>query len=361
MKPFLNLIALRVFVQLNKSKIQLKNAAINIVYFLLPLKIIGFLWDVFALARIMHLRRKEPEVVNILIDNTTFKMFLENGSHQTPGYINTSLGNDIYEETMIYCLSNILHSSKSITFFDIGSYISYYALFVSAFTNDKAIVYSIESNPKYLNISEKSKKANKFKNMFNLNTILSDKKDYYIVHNLTVVKEDHIKKYQTEKLIYDENEKKELNDILKNGKIKESTTLDFFCSERNLKPNILNIDVHGAEGLVLNGAKKILQDSVEYILLEVHQQQLLDLFSKGAKKVEILRLLNSLGFDNYLISPFRYNKKNSDYKTYKLTKKLKYLKLTEDNLNEVLFDRNQLDIFVLAIKKHKSISDLKCF
>ena len=347
--------------QLNKSKIQLKNVAINFIYFLLPLKIVGFLWDVFAIARIRHLRRIDPEVVKISIDNITFTMFLEKGSHQSPGYINTSLGNDIYEETMIYCLSTILNSSKSITFFDIGSYISYYALYVSAFTNDKAIVYSIESNPKYLNISEKSKEANKFKNMFNINTILSDKKDSYIVHNLTVVKEDHIKKYQTERLIYDKNEKKELNDILKNGKIQESTTLENFCSDRNLKPNVLKIDVHGAEGLILNGAKKILEDHVEYVLLEVHQQQLLDLFSEGMKKGEILELLNSLGFNNYLISPFRYNKKNSDYKKYKSTKKLKYLKLTKDNLDEVLFDRNQLDIFVLAVKNHKSISDLNCF
>lgn len=352
---------MRVFVQLNKSKIRLKNLAINFIYFLLPLKIIGFLWDVFAIARIKHLRKKDPEVINISIDNTAFTMFLEKGSHQTPGYINTSLGDDIYEETMIHCLSCILQHCKSITFFDIGSYISYYALYVSAFTNDNAIVYSIESNPKYLNISEKSKEANKFKNMFNINTILSDKKDFYIVHNLTVVKEDHIKKYETERLIEDKNEHKELYDILKYGKIQESTTLEKFCSDRNLKPNILKIDVHGAEGLILNGAKKILEDHVEYILLEVHQQQLLDLFSEGIKKAEILNLLISLGFDIYLISPFRYNKKNSDYKKYKSTKKLKYLKLTKDNLDEVLFDRNQSDIFVFAVKNHKSISDLKCF
>ena len=77
--------------------------------------------------------------------------------------------------------------------------------------------------------------------MFNINTILSDKKDSYIVHNLTVVKEDHIKKYQTERLIYDKYEKKELNDILKNSKIQESTTLENFCSDRNLKPNILKL------------------------------------------------------------------------------------------------------------------------
>ena len=57
-------------------------------------------------------------------------------------------------------------------------------------------------------------------------------------------------------------------------------------------PNILKIDVHGAEGLVLNGAKNILENSVEYILLEVHQQQLLDLFSNGIKKNEILDQLN---------------------------------------------------------------------
>ena len=77
--------------------------------------------------RIRHLRRIDPEVVKISIDNITFTMFLEKGSHQSPGYINTSLGKDIYEETMIYCLSTMLTVPK-VLLFDIGSYISYYAL-----------------------------------------------------------------------------------------------------------------------------------------------------------------------------------------------------------------------------------------
>ena len=58
----------------------------------------------------------------------------------------------------------ILRKKKNVVFFDIGSYISYYGLFASSFTNDECIVYAIESNPLYDKITKKSKEHNQFKN-----------------------------------------------------------------------------------------------------------------------------------------------------------------------------------------------------
>jgi FkbM family methyltransferase len=52
--------------------------------------------------------------------------------------------------------------------------------------------------------------------------------------------------------------------------IVETSTLDDYCSRRDLKPDLIKIDVEGAEMLVLDGAKKIIQEYSPRILLEFH-------------------------------------------------------------------------------------------
>jgi hypothetical protein len=53
-----------------------------------------------------------------------------------------------------------------------------------------------------------------------------------------------------------------------------SITLDQFCKERNVKPDILKIDVEGAELHVLRGAKELLLNEKISILCEVHPNQM---------------------------------------------------------------------------------------
>lgn len=47
-------------------------------------------------------------------------------------------------------------------------------------------------------------------------------------------------------------------------------TLDTFCSEVGLRPNLVKIDVEGAELLVLRGAEKLLSESRPIVILAVH-------------------------------------------------------------------------------------------
>lgn len=344
-----------------KLKKFIQNLFSQLIYLLFPLRIITFFSYIFHNVEKKKKENIRDPFVNINIFGNKFVMHLEKGSHQTKGYIETSKGTNIYEETMIFCLSEILKKIRNVVFCDIGAYISYYGLYVSSFTKDKGIVYAIESNPNHDVITKKSKEHNEFKNFNHSNSILSDKCEEYLVHGLTVAQKKDVLEYREKNILYDYYEKKKLNDILEKGTPFLSTTLDKFCSSHKIAPNILKIDVQGCEGLVLNGSKNVLENSVEYILLELHQQQFLDLFSGGIKKIEILEQLNQRGFNNYLISPFRYTKKNHDYKQYMISKKLKYLELTKENYQEVLFDRNEVDILILSIKSSININNLDCF
>ena len=75
----------------------------------------------------------------------------------------------------------------------------------------------------------------------------------------------------------------------------------------------------------------------------------------------IINLLHESKFNTYLIAPFRYNEKNVEYKFYKKNKKLLFVELTKENYQDVLFDRNNVDIFILCVKQGINIMNLECF
>jgi FkbM family methyltransferase len=50
----------------------------------------------------------------------------------------------------------------------------------------------------------------------------------------------------------------------------ETTTVDRFCEDNNLRPDGMKIDVEGAEGLVLAGAVRTIEKCSPWILLEFH-------------------------------------------------------------------------------------------
>ena len=71
------------------------------------------------------------------------------------------------------------------------------------------------------------------------------------------------------------------------------TTLDAFCSEHGIAPDLVKIDVEGMELAVLRGGASTFRRSVETILLEVHGAMLLG----GESTDDVQRELRDLGFD----------------------------------------------------------------
>jgi FkbM family methyltransferase len=290
-----------------------------------------------------------------------FKLQLSNTYNQIDTY--SSKNSSIYEETMMFCLSSILDSKyfkdKDLVFIDIGSYIGYYASFVSQKLSNKADVYAIESNKLYCENILEAKKINGFDNLTVAHHVLSNRKESLLVYEDSVVEKAFLLKNMNKS--YDHHEIDEAKKMLVSGIEKESITFDDFCIRYSISPNIIKIDVHGSEGKVFGGAKEALKSGLEIILLELHPQQLLDQFSEGMTKNSILNQLHNYGFNTYLISPFRFNHKTHEYHYYKENNKLLYLQLTSENQESILFDRNLVDIFILCIKKDINIKDLNCF
>ena len=75
----------------------------------------------------------------------------------------------------------------------------------------------------------------------------------------------------------------------------QTITLDTFCSENGLRPNLVKIDVEGAELLVLRGASKLLRAACPTLILAVHPYWL----PKGQSTRQIFEFLTGYGYTMY--------------------------------------------------------------
>jgi FkbM family methyltransferase len=75
----------------------------------------------------------------------------------------------------------------------------------------------------------------------------------------------------------------------------QTITLDTFCSENSLRPDLVKIDVEGAELLVLRGASKLLGESRPIIIVAVHPYWL----PAGQSSQQIFEYLTRYGYTVY--------------------------------------------------------------
>ena len=276
------------------------------------------------------------------IENSKFKLWLMKNDGQAQSVYQPLHKKKItYEAVMIKTLISVEKNLKPKNFLDIGSFMGYYSCFVSKHFDEKIKVYAIESNKEYCNYINKSLNENNFRNVLLINEILSNTEEELFVYKEGVYRSN----------IHNEKQKSI-----------QSKTLDRVCLDKKMKPEIIKIDVHGAEGKVLDGSKKILKESVKVILLELHTNEFINNFSGGMNRKKIIELLIHSDFKCYLISSFRGFEKSKDLQAkYNTKKKFDYIEINLENFNQIFFDRDQKDQFVFVCKKDIDIKSFDCF
>jgi len=276
------------------------------------------------------------------IEGSKFKLWLmKNDAQAQSVYQPLHKNEDIYETVMIRTLLSVEKKLKNKIFLDIGSFMGYYACFVLKYFNQKIKVYAIESNEKYCNYIEKSIGINNFDNVEVINEILSNTEEELFVHKEGVYKSQIPNK-----------------DI----KSSRSKTLDKICFNQKINPELIKIDVHGAEGKVLAGSTKVLKDYVKVILLELHTNKYIEKFSDGMDRKKIIELLISLNFKCYLVSSFRgFEKSKELQEKYNLKRKFDFVEVNIQNFDQTFFDRDETDQFIFVCKSEIDIKDFDCF
>ncbi len=277
-------------------------------------------------------------LAHLEIENSKFKLWLMKDDYQAQSvYLPLHKKKIIYETAMIKALISAINKLNLKTFLDLGSFMGYYACFISKHFNENINVFAIESNSDYVKYINKSISENNFKNISVLNKILSDKSEELFIYKEGV--------YKSKK-------------NLKNYTLDKSITLDEICEDQKINPEIIKIDVHGAEHKVLLGSATILNKKVKIILLELHTNQYIEKFSDGSNRKNVIEFLISNSFNCFLVSEFRtLDKKKNKF----INEKLNIIEITKNNYDEIFFDRDYLDQFIFACKKDIDIKSFDCF
>jgi FkbM family methyltransferase len=238
------------------------------------------------------------------------------------------------EPLMLACLTRLLLRAAAPCFMDIGAFVGHYACYASALLDDRHEVLAIESNPIYADAIREAARVNRFSHLRVFQSALSDRVEPVQIEGLTVRQDGHASAM--------------------------TVTLDDLCRRERLRPNIIKMDVHGAEGKIVLGMRDTLA-AVDCMLLELHNLHLLQEYSAGVTRTALLDALEDAGLTLYYVA----GHSAAYYASYESAPEFQellrgtgysYRKLDTQARDLLLFDRSQ-DEFVLALR-HEDIESL---
>ena len=192
-----------------------------------------------------------------------------------------------------HCIDSLTEDE---TFIDIGAHIGLYTL-PAAIKLKKGRVYAFEPASSNYNILKKHIKMNSLSNVEIFNYLVGDKEKsvtFYECNNLVNPKNSIVKVDKTSSF---------------EPITKQQISLDTFFLGKNIHPNVIKIDVEGAEILVLQGAEKIITKTKPKIYLSIHPKWLVNL---GQSVNQLLCLIEELDYIIYDVHMNIPNKINLD-------------------------------------------------
>lgn len=145
---------------------------------------------------------------------------------------------------------------------DVGAWNGVYTLFLSKLVGKEGKVYSFEPDPIVMRILKTNIKFNKIKNtkLENLAVSNSEGKEIFYILDEGGTSKSYVKNAPDSNRF----------GIITKELLRNITTLDNYCLKNNIIPNGIKIDVEGLEGLVIKGARRIMEQYKPWILLEFH-------------------------------------------------------------------------------------------
>jgi len=137
--------------------------------------------------------------------------------------------------------------SKNFVCFDIGANIGIYSLLFSRYSK---LVYAFEPLPRNLSFLQRMLQLNKVKNVIIVPSAVADKNGESMFKAASNVAEGRLDASGTQRVT--------------------TISLDSFIKKKKVYPNLLKIDIEGAELLALEGARNYLSKSKPIIIIETH-------------------------------------------------------------------------------------------
>jgi len=236
---------------------------------------------VISICRFIYKLSKPKGIV--LINCQGNKMYV---NAEDTGVAPTLLAGVEYEPFETELLKKLL--KKNMTVVNIGANIGYYTLIAANYVGSDGKVYAFEPAPKNYKLLVRNIEENGYKNILPIQVAVSDKKG-------------------TLKFFLDKSNlgghslaKQNINE--KNSFVEvETNSLDNFFEKYNKDPKVdlIQMDAQGSEGLILDGAKKIIGNNKLKIIMEFWPYGLNNV---GTDALDLLKRLENYGFKIKLIN-----------------------------------------------------------
>jgi FkbM family methyltransferase len=185
----------------------------------------------------------------------------------------------MYEPALTRMFKKLLSGNGQATFVDIGAHIGYFTVYAGLLMGKRGTVISIEPNRDYHKQVLKNIEINGLReNTRAFNIGLSDKPG-----------KARTAGWEERDLI-----ESETGDV-------DVTTFDQLCTTEGIEPDIVKIDVHGAEYKILSGMTRMLDNHVKHLFLETHSEDLM----QGYDIPAVINLFDRTKFDLFQLSDFR--------------------------------------------------------
>ncbi|MEQ8247516.1 MAG: FkbM family methyltransferase [Alphaproteobacteria bacterium] len=165
---------------------------------------------------------------------------------------------------------------------DVGAHVGLFAMPAAIAAGKNGAVVAFEPAPRNVDLLRRHVRLNKLSNVEVVQTLLGDQVRRDV--------EFHVASRDSG-----------LNSLADTPKLKGSRkiglpmiSLDAFCFDRGLKPNLIKMDIEGGELAALRGARNVLQRDRPLLLLSVHPWHLRQL---GHSVEEVQDLLGELGYE----------------------------------------------------------------
>lgn len=181
-------------------------------------------------------------------------------------------------------------------FYDVGCHNGRYSLPVAKMVGKEGKVYGFEPNPSRSRRTRRLITLNQVADIFELHEVALDMRSGYGI--LYVPDKDYlaslnIKAALDELKTESEGGRKEQKSVSASVRIR-TYKLDEYVMENNMRlPNVIKIDVQGAEYNVLAGAEAIIQQARPIIVVEIHTDLIKEF---GYSQEQLFALLNKWGY-----------------------------------------------------------------
>jgi len=206
------------------------------------------------------------------------------------------LGGPYYEHSVIMHMKKIKDNYDSPTFLDVGAHYGYYTIIMSKLGGPSSKVYSFEPNNEFFKVLSTNVELNKLQNVTLHQFALSDRKGIVTLESSEWSKRARAllgvsaraKMKNIESISYDQND------------YVESIPFDDLAEKSRIYPDIVKIDVHGAEGNVITGMKKALKEHIQHLYCELHEQMCDDYTA-----MDIVKALQDAGMEIFEFRGYR--------------------------------------------------------